>query len=105
MSDALPVDFAHFEQDARARGCDEVTERHWAPDTLLDTHSHPFAVDALVVQGEMWLSWGEGEQAVTRHLRPGERFVLAREVPHAERYGPEGATYWVARWMKASTPG
>ena len=32
-----------------------------------------------------------------RHLRPGDEFTLDREVPHAERYGPEGATYWAAR--------
>lgn len=92
MPDA-PTDFQRFEQDTLARGFDEVTERRWAPDTVLDTHTHPFSVEAVVVQGEMWLSCGE----VTRHLRPGDRFELAREVPHAERYGAEGATYWVAR--------
>ena len=41
----------------------------------------------------MWLSVG----ADTRHLRPGDTFELGFEVPHAERYGAEGATYWVAR--------
>jgi hypothetical protein len=41
----------------------------------------------------MWLSC-EGH---TRHLLPGDRFKLQRDVPHAERYGPQGATYWVAR--------
>ena len=30
-------------------------------------------------------------------LKPGDRFELDREVPHAERYGPEGTTFWVAR--------
>jgi SAM-dependent methyltransferase len=54
---------------------------------------HPFAVKALVVRGEMWLSVG----ADTRHLRAGDAFELDREVPHAERYGPDGAAYWVAR--------
>jgi hypothetical protein len=33
----------------------------------------------------------------TRHLRPGDGFQLARDEPHAERYGAEGAIYWVAR--------
>jgi hypothetical protein len=41
----------------------------------------------------MWLAQGGHE----RHLRPGDRFALEREVPHAERYGAEGAAYWVAR--------
>jgi len=85
--------FAAFEADALAAGFDEVLERRWAPDTVLDAHTHAFGVEAVVTQGEMWLSC-EGS---TRHLLPGDAFTLAPEVPHAERYGPEGATYWVAR--------
>ena len=85
--------FEAFESDARAAGFEEVLERKWAPDAQLATHTHPFDVLAVVVQGEMWLSC-EGS---TRHLRPGDTFTLAREVPHSERYGTEGATYWVAR--------
>jgi len=57
------------------------------------THTHPFAVKALVVQGEMWLT----VQGQTRHLHAGDSFELDREAPHAERYGPSGATYWAAR--------
>lgn len=87
------LSFAQFEAASRARGFDEVLVRQWAADTVLDTHTHPFSVDARVVQGEMWLTCGDQ----TRHLRPGDRFELARDVPHAERYGTEGATYWVAR--------
>jgi quercetin dioxygenase-like cupin family protein len=85
--------FEDFAGDARAAGFDEVLERTWAPNTVIDTHTHAFSVSALVVQGEMWLSVG----ADTRHLRPGDTFELGFEVPHAERYGAEGATYWVAR--------
>ena len=55
-----------------------------------------FSVQALVVQGEMWLTVGERVQ----HLKTGDRFELNAEVPHAERYGAEGATYWVARRNK-----
>lgn len=85
--------FSAFEAEAQARGYDEVLQRDWAPLTVLDTHTHPFAVQALVVQGEMWLTVGEN----TRHLRAGDRFELDRDVSHAERYGGEGASYWVAR--------
>lgn len=92
-SSAAHETFEQFAAAARAAGFDEVLERTWAPNTVLDTHTHPFAVQALVVQGELWLADAGGE----RHLRPGDRFTLAREVPHAERYGAEGATYWVAR--------
>lgn len=87
------ITFAEFEAAQRARGCDEVVSRSWEPGTVVDTHTHPFAADALVVAGEMWLSCG----GQTRHLLPGDTFTLARDEPHAERYGSAGATYWVAR--------
>ena len=86
-------DFAAFQSQHLAQGFDEVLERQWKPDTVIDTHTHAFAVKALVVQGELWLTVG----ADTKHLRAGDPFELPREVPHAERYGPEGATFWVAR--------
>jgi quercetin dioxygenase-like cupin family protein len=86
-------DFDTFSQQARTEGFDEVLERTWAPDTVLDVHTHPFDVHAIVTQGQMWLTVREQ----TRELRPGDRFALDRDVPHAERYGHEGATYWVAR--------
>lgn len=86
---ASTATFDEFRREALARGFDEVLERHWDPHTVLETHTHPFAVEALVVQGEMWLDG--------HHLLPGATFRLDAEVPHSERYGSEGATYWVAR--------
>ena len=85
--------FDTFREQALAEGFDEVIERQWAPDTVLDTHTHPFSVKAVVTQGELWLTVGSD----TRHLRAGDTFALEREVPHAERYGADGAAYWVAR--------
>lgn len=85
--------FESFQSAALQEGFDEVIVRTWDPLTVLDTHTHPFGVKALVTQGEMWLTVGD----ITQHLQAGDRFELAREVPHAERYGPQGATYWVAR--------
>jgi len=85
--------FDTFRTQALAEGFDEVLERRWEPDTVLDTHTHPFAVKAVVTAGELWLTV-DGQ---TRHLQPGDTFMLDRDVPHAERYGPSGAAYWVAR--------
>lgn len=90
--------FAQFEMEMRALGYDEVLEREWAPLTVLGTHTHPFAARALVVRGEMWLT----QQDRTRRLVAGGSFELEADAPHAERYGAEGATYWVAR-RNAST--
>lgn len=85
--------FESFAAEQRAVGCDEVLGRKWKAGAVAETHTHPFSVRALVVQGEMWLTVGER----TRHLRAGDSFELESDVPHAERYGAEGATYWVAR--------
>jgi gentisate 1,2-dioxygenase len=85
--------FEAYQRRALGEGFDAVLERDWAPGTVLDVHTHPFSAQALVVRGEMWLTVG----TQTRHLRAGDTFSLALEEPHAERYGPEGATYWVAR--------
>jgi mannose-6-phosphate isomerase-like protein (cupin superfamily) len=89
----MDTTFEQFQQSALADGFDAVLQRDWAPDTVLDTHTHPFAVRAVVVDGQMWLS----VDGVERELTVGDTFVLDANVPHAERYGPAGASYWVAR--------
>ena len=87
------LDFETFRSQALSNGFDEVLERRWDPNVMVDRHSHPFALKAVVVQGEMWLTVG----ASTRHLVPGDEFELDRNELHSEKYGEEGATYWVAR--------
>ena len=94
MNDA---DFNAFQAQSLAAGFDEVLVREWAPGQVLDTHTHSFEVSARVVRGDFVLTCGEQ----TRHLHAGDSFELPRELPHAERYGPEGATFWVARRHKA----
>ena len=37
-----------------------------------------------------------------RFRAAGDRFELSFEEPHAERYGPQGATYWAARRHSAA---
>jgi len=85
--------FKEFEAEALAEGFDEVLERSWPANAQVDSHTHPFTVKARLVSGEMWLTVDGG----TRHLRAGDDFAVDRNVPHVERYGSEGATYWVAR--------
>lgn len=85
--------FEAYRSAALAEGFDEVQERQWPANAELDEHTHDFSLKARVIQGDMWLTV-DGE---TRHLRPGDEFSLARNHPHAERYGPAGAAYWVAR--------
>ena len=87
------VTFEEFQTAGLAEGYDEVVERRWEANTEAGTHTHPFVAKAVVAAGEMWLTHG----GATRHLVPGDTFQLAKEEPHAERYGSAGATYWVAR--------
>ena len=87
------LSYTQFEATSRAQGFDEVLQREWAVNAVIDIHTHPFAVSARVVAGEVWLTVGDD----TRHLQAGDTFTLDAEVPHAERYGAQGATFWVAR--------
>jgi hypothetical protein len=89
----MDLTFQEFESALRAQGYEEVIEREWSPLTFVDAHTHPFAAKALVVRGEMWLTVG----VRTQHLLPGGTFELAAEEVHTERYGIDGATYWVGR--------
>jgi mannose-6-phosphate isomerase-like protein (cupin superfamily) len=87
------VSFEEYETAALAQGFDEVLVRQWGPSSVQAPHVHPFAVKALVVDGEMWLTVGEE----TRHLQAGDSFEMESQVLHSERYGEAGATYWAAR--------
>ena len=89
----LPPSFEAFREEAIACGCDEALLREWRPHTVVETHTHPFDAEAMVVQGEMWLSEG----GRIRHLTRGGTFRLGAGTPHEERYGPDGAIYWVGR--------
>ena len=88
-----PASLKEFAAQAFAERFDEVLEREWPALTVLTSHTHPFALKTLVVRGEMGLSVGKE----SRHLRAGDAFALERDVLHAERYGQDGAVYWVAR--------
>jgi hypothetical protein len=87
------ISYEQFQDEALAAGFDEVLVRQWAPGLVIETHTHPFAVSARIVAGDVALSAG----GATAHLRAGDRFELEHGAPHAERYGPDGATFWVAR--------
>jgi quercetin dioxygenase-like cupin family protein len=89
----MQKNFVDFESELHGQGFATVVTRDWAAHTVVDSHSHPFDASALVVRGEMWLTVGE----TTRHLSRGDTFEIPAGVAHVERYGPEGATYWVGR--------
>jgi mannose-6-phosphate isomerase-like protein (cupin superfamily) len=89
----LNTSFEEFSLAVRGAGFNDVFARDWLPDIVVQAHTHSFDAHAVVVRGEMWLTCG----GVTQHLGIGDTFSLLRGTPHSERYGPDGATYWVGR--------
>lgn len=92
------ISFVVFRAEALARGFDDAVVRAQPPNTVTAPHAHAFDLEAVVNDGEMWLTC----ERRTCHLLPGDTFALAAGTPHAERYGPDGATYWVARRRRAA---
>ena len=60
---------------------------------FLDSHSHPFEVKALVIEGQIELVM----DGVKRGYLPGDVFHLHHEQVHTERYGNQGVTYLASR--------
>ncbi len=88
------ISFAQFEKVMMSAGYNQVIERVWEPNQMLDEHTHPFEVNAMVIQGEVLLTI-KGEKP--QRLVAGESFSLSAHIPHSEQYGPEGAIFWAAR--------
>lgn len=92
MSEHSPS-FEAFRAEHLAQGFDEVLVREWAPGQVVGEHTHPFDVKARVVRGSLHLGCREGGRTLTA----GDGFELKAHEPHTEHYGPDGATFWVAR--------
>jgi len=59
----------------------------------LEEHAHPFEAKALILAGEIHIHIGDEE----RLYQPGDVFHLPANLPHAERYGPQGVQFLVGR--------
>jgi uncharacterized RmlC-like cupin family protein len=64
-----------------------------AANGFIDTHTHPFEAQALILSGEIRLRVGELESV----YRAGDVFHLGANVAHAEWYGPQGVSYLAGR--------
>jgi quercetin dioxygenase-like cupin family protein len=74
-------------------GFDEIIQKDWEPNLSIPNHTHPYDVRVQVAAGQVTLTLGETAQTYAA----GQGFYLARDVEHAEQYGPQGASFWVAR--------
>jgi|JI10StandDraft_1071094.scaffolds.fasta_scaffold2308700_1 quercetin dioxygenase-like cupin family protein len=90
---AKSMSFADFEAAGRTEGYDEFLVREWEADKDTGEHTHPFDASLRVVRGGLEMKLG----GTVRNLSVGDSCKVPRNAPHAEIYGPEGATLWVAR--------
>ena len=93
MDQIRQLRFEDFRDEKLEQGYQEVLERRWKPNTENEMHQHEFTADAIVIEGEFWLTV-EGK---TQHLQSGDSFQVPALVMHKEKYGPEGCVFWVAR--------
>jgi len=84
---------AAFEADLHRDGFDEIDTRALPAAPPNAEHSHPFAVRALVLEGDITLTVA----GAARTYRSGEVFTMAPGCRHAEAVGPAGVRYMVGR--------
>ena len=89
----MGVNSESFEAGLKSDGFDEILTSTNPGGKYNAEHAHPFDVRAMVLQGEVTLGW-DGR---TQTFRPGDIFTMARDCPHTERFGPEGAVSLVGR--------
>lgn len=82
-----------FTAQAMDDGFEEILQKAWEPNLVLEMHTHPYDVRVQVTAGQVHLSTAAGSQTYTT----GQGFYLPRHTEHAEQYGPQGAHFWVAR--------
>ena len=82
-----------FQSALLTDGFADVDTRSLPPAQVNPLHSHPFAVRALVLEGEITLTVA-GEARV---YRGGDVFTMAAGCEHAEQVGPSGVSYLVGR--------
>jgi quercetin dioxygenase-like cupin family protein len=86
------MDTQAFEAELRRDGYQEILTRSAKPGPT-PVHTHPFDARAMVIAGEMTVTWDGG----TTTCKAGDTFQLEAGREHSETYGPQGATFVVGR--------
>lgn len=88
------MDIEAFKRQLIADGYLEIVEKTIEPNLVIEAHSHPYDVRALVLAGTASIACG-GEAA--REFRAGDVLEVEAGREHTERYGPDGYTFLVGR--------
>ena len=91
------MELEQFKQELVRDGF-EGTMRTMEPDIHNAVHSHPFEVRALMLSGELQLTF-EGR---TQVCHAGDIFTMRAGCEHEEQFGPEGAAYLAGRRQPAA---
>ncbi len=92
------MNLAAFEAELKRDGFLEIETKSMKPNVSVETHAHPYDVRAMVLEGEVTLSF-EGR---SQTCRAGDTLTMAAGCEHREQYGPKGVTYIVGRRHKAT---
>ena len=87
------MDTETFKSALLQDGYNDIEMRNVAANLFNDQHTHDFDVRALMLEGELKLSWSSMDHT----YRPGEIFTMEAGCPHIEQVGPIGARYLVGR--------
>lgn len=87
------MDRTAFEAGLAADGFAPALPRRMEAGAVVGTHTHPFDARLLVLEGEFLLT----QDGSTVAHGPGTVFEVPAGVPHAEGFGPAGASYLVGR--------
>lgn len=88
------MDIEAFKRQLIADGYLEIAEKTMEPGLVIEAHSHPYDVRALVMAGTAKIACS-GEAA--REFRAGDILEVEAGQEHTEHYGPHGYTFLVGR--------
>lgn len=90
------MDTSVFTEELKRDGYADVSTRTQEPLIENGAHSHPFDVRALMLAGDLTLTYA----GKTEVCRAGDVFTMQAGCEHSEKFGSAGATYLVGRRKK-----
>ena len=87
------MDARAFEAGLTRDGYQRIETKELPREYRADSHAHDFSVRALVLAGEITLTWS----GASRTFTAGEEFTMDAGCAHTEAVGPDGVRYLVGR--------